>query len=441
MKGARPGGRPGQGSAPTGDTTEDGALGHRPGRPLRVVHVIDSLAGSGGAENRLVDEVVALRPRCDQRVVRLFERDFFDVHLADAGVPVTALGFNASAAGRSWPAIGRKLALELADEPPDLIHTSLFTGNLVGQLAGARLGIPVVSTFNRTGDVDLQRTLQPGVASWKGRTMQAVSRQVATLGDVHYRAVSEYARTTNCAAMHLPTAACTVVPRGVRVDLVSVGSASRTAFGLPEAVPLFANVARLVPEKAQHLLVEAFARVRAAVPDAHLAIAGAVGPAMPAVRDAIDRRGLGEAVSLLGFRSDARALMAVADVFAFSSVSEGSPGAVVEALVLGTPVAAFGIPPVAELTAGDAYAWLAESPDPGSLAEAMLAAWHGSGDKARQLATQRWAADLYSLDEVAGRLGDLFEQRVRAYAARTPGWRRWVSGAATAEPATPGVRS
>ena len=48
------------------------------GRRVRVVHVIDSLAGSGGAENRLVDEVVALTPRFDQSVVRLFERDFFD---------------------------------------------------------------------------------------------------------------------------------------------------------------------------------------------------------------------------------------------------------------------------------------------------------------------------------------------------------------------------
>ena len=412
------------------DVPEDGNPGDRSGRPLRVVHVIDSLAGSGGAENRLVDEVLALRGRCEQRVVRLFERDFFDVALADAGVPVSALGFNASGAGRSWPAIGRRLATELAADPPDVIHTSLFTGNLVGQLAGARLGIPVVSTFNRTGDIDLQRTLQPGVASWKGRTMQAVSRRVATMGDVHYRAVSDYARTTNCAAMGLPPAACTVIPRGVRVDLVSVGSASRAAFGVPEAVPLFANVARLVPEKAQHLLVEAFALVRATVPDAHLAIAGAVGPALPAVRAAIDRAGLADAVSLLGFRSDARALVAVADVFAFSSVSEGSPGAVVEALVLGTPVAAFGIPPVAELTAGDRHAWLAPPADPAALAEAMLGAWHGSADKVQRLATQRWAADCYSVDEVARRLGDLLEQRVRAYAARTPGWRRWLPGTA-----------
>ncbi len=123
-------------------------------------------------------------------------------------------------------------------------------------------------------------------------------------------------------------------------------------------------------------------------------------------------------MSLLGFRSDARELVAAADVFAFSSVSEGSPGAVVEAMVLGTPVAAFAIPPVAELTRGDEHAWLAPPGDPGALADAMLDAWAGARPQANGLTeTQRWAAATYSLEAVAGRLGDLLEDRVRSHTA------------------------
>ena len=60
------------------------------------------------------------------------------------------------------------------------------------------------------------------------------------------------------------------MPRGVRPrsagdggdDALAGGRADRAAFGVPDGVPLFANVARLVPEKAQHLLVEAFALAR-----------------------------------------------------------------------------------------------------------------------------------------------------------------------------------
>ena len=88
---------------------------------------------------------------------------------------------------------------------------------------------------------------------------------------------------------------------------------------------MFVNVARLVPEKAQHLLVEAFAAARADLPGARLAVVGPPGPAEPAVRAAIERHGVAGAVHLLGFRDDARALVAAADVFAFSSLSEGRP--------------------------------------------------------------------------------------------------------------------
>ncbi len=395
----------------------DGPAG-APDARFRVAHVIDSLAGSGGAENRLVDEVIALTDRFDQTVVRLFERDFLDGRLAAARVPVVALGFAADSAGRSWPAAARSLSRVLSELHPDVIHTSLFTGNLVGQIAGARLGVPVLSTFNRSGDSDLLRSLTPGAATWKARAMQAIGRRVARRGDVHYRAVGAYVRDTNCASMRLPVGAATVVQRGISVIDDAPGGAGgsgRSAFGLPDGAPLFVNTARLVPEKAQHLLVEAFAIVRSELPDARLAIAGAPGPASSLVSAAIERTGLEGAVSLLGFRADARALVAAADIFAFSSMSEGSPGAVVEALVLGTPVVAFGIPPVAELTDGDGHAWLAEPGDPVDLAAAMLAAWRAPDRAERAASTQTWAREAYSLESVARRLGDLLEARVAAH--------------------------
>ena len=71
---------------------------------IRVAHVVDSLAGSGGAENRLVEEIVAIGDRFDHLVVRLFERDFLQGRLEAAGVPVVGLGFQADTpveAGRS----------------------------------------------------------------------------------------------------------------------------------------------------------------------------------------------------------------------------------------------------------------------------------------------------------------------------------------------------
>ena len=381
-------------------------------RRLRVLHVIDSLHGSGVAENRLVDEVLALDERFEQVVVRLYESDLLEPRLAEVCIPVVPLGFRAGRAGWTWPAAALKLRRALLRWRPDVIHTSLFSGNLVGQLAGASLGIPVVSTFNRTGELTLQRRLQPGVASWKGRTMQALGRWAARRGDVHFRAVGDYARQTNCASMGVPPERATAVPRGVALRPADVaGRGDRAAFGLPEGVPLFVNVARRVPEKAQHLLVAAFAQARRRLPGARLAIAGASGAADAAVEAAIVEHGVADAVYLLGFRPDARSLVASADVFAFSSLSEGSPGAVVEAMMLGAPLAAFDIAPVVELTDGGRHGWLAPVGEVDGLAMSMVAAYSAPERAERITAARTWAQS-FRLDEVAGRLGDLLESRV-----------------------------
>lgn len=377
---------------------------------LRVAHVIDSLAGSGGAENRLVEEVVALRDRFDQVVVRLFERDFLDRRLAEAGIAVVPLGFRAARAARTWPVVAHRLRGVLRRWGPDVVHTSLVSGNLAGQMAAARLGVPVVSTFNRTGDRGQLRGLLPAQASWKGRAMHAVAARSARRGDVHYRAVGRTALETNCASLGLPYERASVVPRGVEVG--DIEPASRADLDVPDDVPLVVNVARLVPEKAQHLLVAAFAAARDELPGAHLLVAGEAGSNRDAVAAALRRHGLGDAVRLLGFRPDARSLVAAADLFAFSSVSEGSPGAVVEAMRLGTPVAAFDIPPVTELTGGGQHAWLAPAGSVEGLAKAMVAACQAPDRDRRVEAAAAWA-ERYSLAAVADRLGDLLESRVR----------------------------
>ena len=195
-----------------------------------------------------------------------------------------------------------RLRRELRRWRPDVVHTTLFSANLVGQLAAGPLRIPVVSSFNRTGDIALQRALQPGVAGWKGRidaghrpAGRAVRRRPLPGRErvrprQQLRAVRRAARAGHGRATgDLASAA----HRPARTDRRS---------GSTDGVPLFVNVARLVPEKAQHLLVDAFAEVRAALPDAELAIAGAPGSAEPAVRAAIARHDLDGAVHLLGWR-------------------------------------------------------------------------------------------------------------------------------------------
>jgi glycosyltransferase involved in cell wall biosynthesis len=383
---------------------------------MRVLHVIDSLAATGGAENRMVEEAIAMADRFDQRLVRLFARNDLEPDLEAAGITVTTLGFDATRAARTWPLAARRLRSVMAEWRPGVVHTALASGNLVGQMAARPLGLPVLSTFNRTGDVAVQQRLLPAQRTWRARTMRAVARRAARRGDVHFRALNTHTLDTNCRLLDISPDRATVVPRGITVDRSALVT-DRAALGLPEDRPLFVNVGRIAPEKAQHLLVDAFATARATLPGARLAVVGPAGAAEPDVRAAIARHGLEDEVLLLGYRRDARCITAAADVFVSSSLSEGMPGAVLEAMVLGTPVVGFDIPPMVEISDGGRHARLAPTGSAAALARAMVDACLSPGRAEEAAAARTWAAGRFDLPAVAARLGDLLEAR----AASRPG--------------------
>ena len=341
---------------------------------IRVVHVVDSLAETGGAERRLVEEVVAMSHRfADQRVVRLFERDELQDRLERAGIPVTALGLSGRRAGRTWPWAAARLHATLRRWRPDVVHTTLFTANLVGQLAARPLRIPVVSSFNRTGEIGLQRALQPGMAGWRGRTMHAIARRAARSDGVRFRAVSAYARDSNCELFRVPPSRVTVVPRGIDVEPPSP-AVDRSAFGLRAGR---AALRQRRPDGAGEGAASArrIVRRRAGRPARRRAgrrRRGRLRRTAQCGRPSPVTVSTAPCTSSAGARTRS-ALIAAADVFVFSSLSEGSPSAVLEAMALGTPVVAFDIAPVVELTGG--YARLVPAGSTSELGKAMVAAY------------------------------------------------------------------
>ena len=95
-------------------------------------------------------------------------------------------------------------------------------------------------------------------------------------------------------------------------------------------------------------------------------------------------------------------------MFVFSSLSEGSPSAVLEAMAIGTPVVAFAIAPVVELTGG--HARLVPPGASDLLAGEMVAA-HTAPEQATEIAAARAWAERFALSDVARQLGDLLEWR------------------------------
>jgi glycosyltransferase involved in cell wall biosynthesis len=110
------------------------------------------------------------------------------------------------------------------------------------------------------------------------------------------------------------------------------------------------SVGRLAPEKGQVGLIQAFSLLVKRGVDARLVIIGG-GPDEGKIRNAVQACGLSDRVDLPGRRPEAEVLeaMALADFFVLSSLSEGLPVVLMEALALELPVVAPAISGIPEL--------------------------------------------------------------------------------------------
>jgi glycosyltransferase involved in cell wall biosynthesis len=139
--------------------------------------------------------------------------------------------------------------------------------------------------------------------------------------------------------------------------------------------PVFLNVGRYVPAKAQHDLIAAMDRVVNDYPDARLFIVG-WGELEDELIEEVNERGLSENVTLTGRvpPADIHEYYALADVFVSSSRIEGLPIATLEAMASNLPVVATDIPGMHGVIEDGTTGLLVPPNDPEQLADAMVQA-------------------------------------------------------------------
>ena len=136
----------------------------------------------------------------------------------------------------------------------------------------------------------------------------------------------------------------TVIPNGINLaTLTAAASDPFPAHGVPVGVRRLLTVSRLGKEKSLEELLERFALIRAAMPQAHLIVVGD-GPERAALEEYAAQLGIRDAVTFTGYVSSAQigAYYQHAEVFVFASVSETQGLVALEAAACGLPVVARG---------------------------------------------------------------------------------------------------
>jgi len=217
--------------------------------------------------------------------------------------------------------------------------------------------------------------------------------------------VSEDGRTGMVAAGAVRADRISVMPNGIDIDRfhpnAALRGATRARLGISAGTRLALNVGRLVPEKAQDLLLRAFAQIDPATLPIHLLIAGG-GPLQETLNKQIAALGLASRVTLLGPRDDVQALLNAADTFVLSSNIEGLPMVLVEALACGCPVVATDAPGVSEVLHDQGV--IVPRGDAAALATALDAALRqGRGSAREETARRARVVSAFSIEAVAQR--------------------------------------
>ena len=175
----------------------------------------------------------------------------------------------------------------------------------------------------------------------------------------------------------VPRARLALVPSGVRLPSAAArgdsGPDLRTLIGAPPGAPVIGTVAALAPHKNHADLARAAAIVLAQRPDVHFAWAGE-GECRTELERLIVTLRIQHRVHLLGFREDARALLAQFTLFALASYLEGLCTSLLDAQALGVPVVATSVGGIPDVVEDGRTGFLVAARDPAALAGAILAA-------------------------------------------------------------------
>jgi glycosyltransferase involved in cell wall biosynthesis len=373
-------------------------------RRLRVLYLIGFLAADGGAERFALGLATHLpRDRFEPWVcVPRGAEPAAAAVLREAAIPLLDLGRRAKWDVHRLGALPRLLH----NQSFDVLHAHMFGSNLWGMLAGRVCGVPVRIAHEHTWSYEGD----PVRAFLDGRVIGPLaSRFIAVSGADAERMVR---------IEHVAPEKVTVMPTAYVPRPPTGGADLRAELGLAADTPLYGTAAVMRPQKALHVLVEAHARVVAALPTAHLVIAGD-GECRGAVARRSEELGVADSVHLLGRRPDIDAIVAAFDVAAMCSDFEGTPLFALECLANHTALVATAVGGLPDLLDDGTTGLLVAPRDPAALAEAILALLL---DPDRRAAMARAAAprlDDYRLETIAARFGDLYEQ-LYAEATMTP---------------------
>lgn len=346
------------------------------GQVKRVAVLLPSMM-VGGAERLVVEELSVLKndPRFAVELHLVFDEGPFFKSVASLGVPVHV--WNAPHKSVRMIKAYADIVLYLRRTGCDILHSHLLDGigPLVGKLAGAR----VVATVH------------------SDKPYSALERVVLATSDLVLACGAQVKRNI-CG--FIPATRVGILNNAIRKP--ENGSFRRNEvmrkYGFATESKLVLSLGRLIKLKGYDVLIEAFQRVVAEVPEAVLLIGGD-GDELNRLNSMVASAGLDKKIRMPGMISDVHEVLAACDFYVNSSHWEGLPMTLLEAMAHGKPMIATSVGGNPEVVLDGVTGMLVPPEDHEKLAAAIISMLkdddfrNKSGNEALALFTREFTID------------------------------------------------
>lgn len=363
---------------------------------MRIVQVTESLE-PGGAERIVVDLSNALAERHQVSVVCVRRKGELAGQLAP-GIGVHCLEKGSG----NEPGAPLRLARVLRERRAEAIHVHHWGVFLDAVIAGLIARVPVMihtahGHYMPYGPGSFT-ALKKGLRHFLERRSMAYCRRIVCVSEP---LVEYIAQETGIRRSQL-----VVIPNGLAVSTAARRASDPAAGEAGRFV--YVTVGRLAAVKNFPMMIAAFAAAAGARPGLQLEIVGD-GPERAALEAQAAAAHLSDRIHFHGFRPDVQDVLAGADAFVLSSLSEGTPMAVLEAMRARLPVIATRVGGLPQTVLDGQTGLLVDSGDVAALTDAMLSLANAP-QRARALgeAGSQRVAEAFSMSAMVSRYESLF---------------------------------
>jgi glycosyltransferase involved in cell wall biosynthesis len=239
------------------------------------------------------------------------------------------------------------LTMLMRKEKPDVVHTHTAKAGTLGRIAAILVGVPVrVHTFHghvfnsyfSTFSTFLFRTIETFLGLFTHRIIAISELQKKDLTETYHIVVENK---------------CSVIPLGF--DLTPFSRIASTRYSREEVAEKLTVgwVGRFVPIKDPQLFVEIVRLMKSRHPEIAYRMFGD-GELKPNIEAAIIEFSLGRSLSLTGWQQNVEAIYSDLSLVVLTSLNEGTPVALIEAMSAGIPIIAPAVGGIRDLMSGPA---------------------------------------------------------------------------------------